>query len=163
MPGKGSRLLDHLKRRTGSRTGQGVSQGPGSSASPPAATPVSSLVPKYPNLQPPASVTVPQHIWSEALRQLQDFKDGQHAYNAIVEKLTTHAGSQNKDGVVKYATDVCEHLCRIRDAQSRNSPRGIFDKAIDILNKFVIFEDASIMLPWAAVRFVLIVSCCGLE
>lgn len=166
MLGKGSRFFDHLKRtstsrptgRTGQDANQGqssVNQGPGPPTSVLAATPIPKAAPSP---EPSAPTTVPQQIWNEALARLQDFKDGKQAHSVIFEKLANHAGSQEEGDVSQYAADVCERLCSIRDAQSRHSSRGIYEKVIGILDRFIVFEDTGVMLPWAAVRFVLIVS-----
>jgi hypothetical protein len=121
--------------------------------------------------QPAKTYSSDSDLWDKALRQLQE--SGEHkSIVAVVELFGTcpaadHTNPECGPGSVRVlAKDIKEKMEQEINRKQHNSETYRFvEKIVSVLNKFVAVGDVAINFdpvhaasPWAAVRFVLVVS-----
>jgi hypothetical protein len=110
-------------------------------------------------------------LWDKALRQLQESKKDRDIVS-IVEGMAKNLADDNAnaEGTPSTAKSLAEDIKQrmeqeIESQQHDSETRRYVEKTVSVLNKFVSVGDVAVnfdpvhaALPWAAVRFVLVVS-----
>ena len=110
-------------------------------------------------------------LWDRALRQLRKSKADRDIV-AVIEEIVKNPAGNNEiteggPGTVKgFAKDIKEKMELQIKGQGENSDTNRFvQKTVSVLNRFISVGDVAVnfdpvhaALPWAAVRFVLVVS-----
>jgi hypothetical protein len=113
----------------------------------------------------------PPELWDRALRQLRKSKADRDIV-AVIEEIAKNPAGNNEiteggPATVKgFAKDIKEKLELQIKGQGENSDTNRFvQKTVSVLNRFISVGDVAVnfdpvhaALPWAAVRFVLVVS-----
>jgi len=111
------------------------------------------------------------HLWDKALRHLQESEEDKGIV-AIVERFVKSPAADNATPKCGYsrvkalAKDIKEKIEQeINSKQHDSETRCFVEKTVSVLNKFLSVGDVAVnfdpihaALPWAAVRFVLVVS-----
>jgi hypothetical protein len=114
-------------------------------------------------------------LWDKALIQLQASKEDKDIVAIIVERFAKSPAADNPtsesgpSSVKGLAKDIKERLEQeINSKQHDSETHQFVERAVSVLNKFLSFGDVVVSfdpihaaLPWAAVRFFLVVSSCA--
>lgn len=113
-----------------------------------------------------AQNTIAQQLWDEAITRIRSSKEHQGVFSAINDQLMPavhHDAAAYSGTVPALVKDIADNLAA-KSQRPRSKQRWVFDHAIGLLNKFMIVGDVAVnfdpvhaALPWAAVRFVLLV------
>jgi hypothetical protein len=113
-----------------------------------------------------AQTTIAQQLWDEAIARIRSSKEYQGIYAAINDQLIPAVrvdAAAYSGAVPALVKDIADNLAA-KSQKPRSRQRWVFDHAIGILTKFMVVGDVAVnfdpvhaALPWAAVRFVLLV------
>lgn len=115
---------------------------------------------------PGPETTIAQQLWDEAIARIRSSREHQGIVSAIDEQLmpaVRQDAAAYSGAVSTLVKDIADNLT-VKSQKPRSKQRWVFDHAIGLLNKFLVVGDVAVnfdpvhaALPWAAVRFVLLV------